>query len=84
MLDMADFNKRAYDDMYIKNNYDKILLRFRKEECLPELIKKAMVKRRMQSRTEYIKMAIEAQLQQDGIDVDKMRDMLQSVHNGDE
>ena len=78
------FDQKKYIQEYNKAKYDKLQLQFRKDEYMADLIKYAMAKRNMQSRTEYIKMAIEAQLKQDGIDIDKMRDMLQSVHNGDE
>lgn len=80
----GDFDQKAYNAQYAKEHYERIGLRYKKSDYMQTLIEAAMSRRGMQSQTEYIKMAIEAQLKQDGIDIDKMRDMLQSVHNGDE
>lgn len=81
---MAKFDVIEYKNRYSSENYDRITICLKKDEHIPDMIKKAMVKRRMQSRTEYIKKAIEAQLRQDGIDIDKMREVLQSMQNDDE
>ena len=73
MKNQSAFDQNQYIKEYERENYDKILFRTRKSDYMPKLIEKAMVKRRMQSRTEYIRQAIMEKLVRDGIDIEGER-----------
>lgn len=79
MAKRREFEQFEYQDSYVREHYDRIGLKYRKDDFMLKMIERAMVKRRMQSKTEYIKMAIESQLQRDGIDVDAMRENLRRM-----
>ena len=70
---MAKFDAIEYKNRYSSENYDRITICLKKDEHIPDMIEKAMVKRRMQSRTEYIRQAIMEKLVRDGIDIEAER-----------
>lgn len=64
--------KKKYDDDYMTANYERIVFQPRKEECFPDLLKRAVDAGFASSRQQYILTAIRNALADDGISIDDL------------
>ena len=67
------YNKKEYDRNYLKQHYDSVLLKFRKDENILPLLELASKQTKV-SKTNYIKLALEDRFNRDGITIDMLDD----------